>query len=347
MTTYLVTGGAGFIGSNFIHYLFQTYGNKIEVINLDLLTYAGNLMNLHDIEGYSNYHFIKGDICDTTLVSELMTMYEIDYVVHFAAESHVDRSIEDSKAFAQTNIMGTLNLLDCAKKSWVIEGGFKKGKKFLYISTDEVYGELGEEGYFTEETPLAPRNPYSASKASGEMMVEAYYKTHHFPTLRTRCTNNYGPYQFPEKVIPLFINHCIQNKKLPIYGDGLSIRDWLHVSDHCKAIDLVLSKGSLGSVYNIGDHTEKTTLEIAKIVIDTLNEEYQCNISSDYIDNVADRKGHDRRYAIDPAKIRTELGWTADIKFEDGIRETIAWYMRNLDFMEAIISGEYQNYYKQ
>jgi dTDP-glucose 4,6-dehydratase len=342
MKTYLVTGGAGFIGSNFIHYLFETYGDKIQVINVDLLTYAGNRMNLQQVESYSNYQFIKGDICDKGLVNNLMETYEVDYVVHFAAESHVDRSIEDGEVFIRTNITGTYNLLNCAKNCWKTEEGFKEGKKFLYVSTDEVYGELEAEGYFTEETPIAPRNSYSASKASGEMMAKAFYHTYGLPTLRTRCSNNYGPYQFPEKLIPLFINNCIHNEKLPIYGDGLAIRDWLHVKDHCKAIDLVLSKGELGDVYNIGGHNEKTTLEIATIVVDTLNKEYNFKISEDYISYVADRKGHDRRYAIDPSKICKELGWASHTKFEVGIKDTIAWYMEHPEFIEAIMSGEYQ-----
>jgi dTDP-glucose 4,6-dehydratase len=343
MKTYLVTGGAGFIGSNFIHYLFESYGDKIQVVNLDLLTYAGNKENLKEYEGKANYTFIKGDICDKTLVSKLMEKYDVDYVVHFAAESHVDRSIEDGKVFIKTNVMGTYNLLTCAKKAWETEKGFKEGKKFLYVSTDEVYGELAEEGYFTEETAISPRNPYSASKASGDMMAKAFYETFGVPVLRTRCSNNYGPYQFPEKLIPLFINNCIHNKNLPIYGDGLAVRDWLHVKDHCKAIDLVLSKGVLGEVYNVGGHNEKNTLEIAEIIVNTLKEQYNLNISEDYISHVADRKGHDRRYAIDPSKIGRELGWIPETKFEEGIKETIAWYMKHPEFIEAITSGEYKN----
>lgn len=342
MKTYLVTGGAGFIGSNFIHYLFENFGEEMQVVNLDLLTYAGNRRNLREYEDKCNYHFIKGDICDKELISNLLEKYDVDYVIHFAAESHVDRSIKDAEVFIRTNVMGTYNLLTCARKAWETVKGFKEGKRFLYVSTDEVYGELAEEGFFTEETPLAPRNPYSASKASGDMLVKAFCDTYGLPVLRTRCSNNYGSYQFPEKLIPLFINNCIHNKKLPIYGDGLAIRDWLYVKDHCKAIALVLSKGTIGEVYNVGGHNEKTTLEIAEIIVNTLNKEYNLNISSDYISYVADRKGHDRRYAIDPRKIGKELGWVPETKFETGIKETIEWYMKHPEFMEAIISGEYQ-----
>ncbi len=327
MITYLVTGGAGFIGSNFILYLYRTYGSDIQVVNLDLLTYAGNLKNLEEVEHFPTYHFIKGDICDTTLVETIMSDYDIDYVVHFAAESHVDRSIEDADDFVKTNVQGTLNLLNCAKKLWETTEGYKEDKKFLYISTDEVYGELGKEGYFTEESPLDPRNPYSVSKASGDMMSKAYYETYHFPALRTRCSNNFGPRQHSEKLIPLFIDNCIHHKKLPVYGDGCAVRDWIYVMDHCRAIDLVLSQGKLGEVYNIGSHNEKNTLEIAEAIVNILNQEYNYRISSDYISFVPDRKGHDRRYAIDSSKITRELGWSSEKSFHDGIRETVAWYM--------------------
>ncbi|WMJ88282.1 dTDP-glucose 4,6-dehydratase [Anaerocolumna sp. MB42-C2] len=331
MKTYLVTGGAGFIGSNFILYLYQVYGNDIEVINLDLLTYAGNLFYLKAIENDPDYHFIQGDICNTKLVEDIMKTYDIDYVVHFAAESHVDKSIKDTDVFAKTNIMGTLNLLNCAKKSWEIDNGFKTGKKFLYISTDEVYGELGKEGYFTETSPISPRNPYSASKASGDMMTKAYSETYGFPAVRTRCSNNFGPHQFYEKLIPLYIKNCLLNKKLPVYGDGSAVRDWIYVSDHCSAIDLVLQSGKLGEVYNIGSHNEKTTLEIAKTVTEILKNEYTIKIPEDRIAFVKDRKGHDRRYAIDSSKIGRELGWKPCKTFDEGIRETIKWYLNHMD----------------
>lgn len=340
MITYLVTGGAGFIGSNFIHYLLKNRGTKIQVINLDNLTYAGNLKNLQEVEGYANYHFIKGDICDAEIVGDIMEVYDIDYIVHFAAESHVDRSIKDSEVFAKTNIMGTLNLLNYAKKSWETTEGFKEGKRFLYVSTDEVYGELGKEGYFTEYSPLAPRNPYSASKASADIMAKAYYETYHFPVVITRCSNNYGPRQFPEKLIPLYINNGINHKSLPVYGDGSAVRDWIHVDDHCKGIDYALTRGKLGEAYNIGGHNEKTTLEIAEIIAAILNTEYNCDISSKDITFVADRKGHDRRYAIDASKINKELGWTPDIDFEEGIKETIAWYMKQQDYIKDVHTVE-------
>ncbi|QHQ62224.1 dTDP-glucose 4,6-dehydratase [Anaerocolumna sedimenticola] len=331
MKTYLVTGGAGFIGSNFILYLYQTYGSEIEVINLDLLTYAGNLHYLKKIEGYPTYHFIEGDICDTKLVENIMKTYDVDYIVHFAAESHVDRSIKEIDVFAQTNIMGTINLLNCAKKSWELDSGFKTGKKFLYISTDEVYGELGAKGYFTEESPIAPRNPYSVSKASGDMMTKAFFETYGFPSVRTRCSNNFGPHQYYEKLIPLFIKNSIQNKKLPVYGDGSAVRDWIYVYDHCCAIDLVLQNGKPGNVYNIGSHNEKATLEIAKTIIEILKNEFNIKIPEDSITFVEDRKGHDRRYAIDFSKISMELGWKPSKTFDEGLKETIKWYVNNMD----------------
>ncbi|MDF2587216.1 MAG: dTDP-glucose 4,6-dehydratase [Anaerocolumna sp.] len=342
MKTYLVTGGAGFIGSNFINHLFNTYQSNVQVINLDLLTYAGNPMNLKDLQDNEKYHFIQGDICDTKLVREIFSKYSVDYVVHFAAESHVDRSISDSEIFVKTNVLGTLTLLNAAKKSWETNTGFLDGKRFLYVSTDEVYGALGKDGYFTEETPISPRNPYSASKASADMMVKAFYETHNFPAVITRCSNNYGPHQFPEKLIPLYIYNGTHNKKLPVYGDGLAIRDWLYVMDHCSAIDLVLNKGKLGEVYNVGGHNEKTTLEIAEVIIDVLSKDYNINITKEYIDYVPDRKGHDRRYAIDPIKIKKELNWSPSVNFTEGIKKTIEWYMSHPDYLETIISGDYK-----
>ncbi len=347
MKTYLVTGGAGFIGSNFITYIFAKNYNNIRVINIDNLTYSGNLENLAAVEGNPNYEFIQGDVCDKNLITDVMGKNDIDYVVHFAAETHVDRSIENSKVFADTNILGTLNLLNCAKKSWEEENGFKPGKKFLYVSTDEVYGDLLHGGFFTEKTLLSPRNPYAASKAGAEMMVKAYYETHRLPINITRCSNNYGPYQFPEKLIPLLINNCINHKYLPIYGDGQNIRDWLFVDDHCKAIDMVITKGRLGEVYNIGGHNERTTVEIAKIIVDYLNKNYDSTITENLIKFVTDRKGHDRRYAIDSKKVSKELGWLPDTNFQDGIKKTIKWYIENQIWMNGITSGEYQNYYKK
>lgn len=359
MKSYLVTGGAGFIGSNFIKYTLGKYQNNIKLIVLDKLTYAGNLKTL---EGELNQiDFIKGDICDQKLVGEIFTKNEIDYVVNFAAESHVDRSIENPQLFLQTNILGTQNLLDCAMKSWKLKDDkYKEGKKFLQVSTDEVYGSLGDTGYFTEETPLNPRSPYSASKTSADLFVQAYIETYQFPANITRCSNNYGPYHFPEKLIPLIIKNILEGKELPVYGDGTNVRDWLYVIDHCKAIDIVLHDGKVGEVYNIGGHNEKKNIDIVKLTIDSIkklienNPEYQkalkidiSNINYNLIKFVKDRKGHDKRYAIDPAKITNELGWYPEKKFEDGIIKTIKWYLENQDWVENVVSGDYQDYYKK
>lgn len=327
MVTFLITGGAGFIGSNFIQYLFDNYGDGIEVINLDSLTYAANLKNLEEVEKFPGYHFIKGDICDSHLTEEIMSTYDVDYLVHFAAESHVDRSIQDAGVFVMTNVMGTLNLLNCAKRAWETKSGYKEGKRFLYVSTDEVYGALDKDGYFTEESPLNPRNPYAVSKASADMMVKAFFDTYGFPVLRTRCSNNYGPNQNAEKLIPNFIQKALNSEKLPVYGDGLAIRDWLYVKDHCSAIECVLTNGRPGDIFNVGGNNEKTTLEIADVLTGILKSKYHMEIPSDYIDFVPDRKGHDRRYAIDPGKICTELGWKPVISFDEGIAETVSWYM--------------------
>lgn len=324
MKTVLVTGGAGFIGSNFIHYMLERYDYKI--INLDLLTYAGNLKNLEGVENYPNYTFVHGDIRDRALLEQLFREYEIDTVINFAAESHVDRSIDEPEVFLTTNIMGTQALLDTAKRYWNLETdnrysrAYKEGTKFIQISTDEVYGSLGETGLFTEETPLAPNSPYSASKTSADLMVRAYYETYGMPVNITRCSNNYGPYQHTEKLIPLMITNCKANKKLPLYGDGMQVRDWLYVEDHCSAIDTVLHKGKIGEVYNIGGNNEKANREIVKLVIDRLNK------SEELIEYVADRPGHDRRYAIDNSKITRELGWQPKYTFEEGIAHTIRWY---------------------
>ena len=343
MKNILVTGGAGFIGSNFIKYMLETY--EYNIINIDNLTYAGNLENLTDIENNSKYIFIKADIRDRQVLEQIFTEHHIDTVVNFAAESHVDRSIEDPELFLTTNVLGTQALLDTAKKYWKVNPEdkhcrlFKEGVKYLQVSTDEVYGTLGKEGMFTETTPLAPNSPYSASKAGADMIVRAYYETFGMPINITRCSNNYGPYQFPEKLIPLMINNCINNKELPVYGDGMQIRDWLHVKDHCTGIDTVLHKGKIGEVYNIGGNNEKANIEIVKLIIQTLGK------SEELIKYVQDRPGHDRRYAIDNTKITTELGWAPSYTFEQGIKETIEWYLSHQEWMEKIVSGEYINYY--
>lgn len=346
MKTILVTGGAGFIGSNFVKLMLKKHSDY-KVINLDTLTYAGNLENLKDVSDNENYQFEKIDICDAKKVNEVFDKYEIDYVVNFAAESHVDRSIENPQIFLETNIIGAQNLLDAAKKHWKINPDdkysfeYKEGVKFLQVSTDEVYGALGKEGMFVETLPLMPNSPYSASKASADLVVRAYSETFGMPVNITRCSNNYGPYQFPEKLIPLMINNCMNGEKLPIYGDGMQVRDWLHVSDHCEAIDTVLHKGKLGEAYNVGGNNEKANLEIVKLIIKTLGK------TEDLIKYVQDRPGHDRRYAIDNTKITTELGWKPKYTFEEGMKETIQWYLDNMGWVENIVSGEYTKYYSE
>ncbi|WAG53840.1 dTDP-glucose 4,6-dehydratase [Clostridium estertheticum] len=344
MKTYLVTGGAGFIGANFIHYMLNKYSD-IKIINLDKLTYAGNLENLKDIETNSNYTFIQGDICDKELAEKLFFDNDIDYVVNFAAESHVDRSIKEPEIFVKTNVLGTVNILNVAKNSWEISGGFKEGKKFMQVSTDEVYGSLGETGFFLETTPLDPHSPYSSSKTGADLMVKAYFDTYKMPVNTTRCSNNYGPYQFPEKLIPLLINNCLNHKNLPVYGDGMNIRDWLYVEDHCKAIDMVINGGRLGEVYNIGGHNERANIQIVKTIISYLNENVDKEITEKLISYVEDRLGHDKRYGIDPTKIKEELGWYPETTFEVGIKKTIQWNLDNKEWMDNITSGEYQNYY--
>ena len=346
MKTYLVTGGAGFIGSNFIIYMLNKYSD-IRIINLDKLTYAGNLENLRGVENNENYTFVQGDICNKEFVNKIFAANEIDYVVNFAAESHVDRSIREPEIFAMTNIIGTVNLLNTAKESWETKEGWKEGKKFLQVSTDEVYGSLGATGYFIEATPLDPHSPYSSSKASADLMVKAYADTFKMPVNITRCSNNYGPYQFPEKLIPLLINNSINHKPLPVYGDGLNIRDWLYVEDHCKAIDMVINVGRTGEVYNVGGHNERTNIEIVKTVISYLNENVDKEITEKLIKFVEDRKGHDRRYGIDPIKIKEELGWYPETTFESGIQKTIKWYLDNNEWMKNVTSGEYQSYYRK
>lgn len=346
MKTYLVTGGAGFIGSNFVHYMLKRYSD-IRIINLDKLTYAGNLENLKEVESNSSYTFIQGDICDKELIEKIFSENDIDYVVNFAAESHVDRSIKEPEIFVVTNVIGTVTLLNAAKNAWEIDGGFKEGKKYLQVSTDEVYGSLGETGYFTETTPLDPHSPYASSKTSADLMAKAYFDTYKMPVNITRCSNNYGSFQFPEKLIPLLINNCLNHKSLPVYGDGLNIRDWIYVEDHCKAIDMVMNKGILGEVYNIGGHNERTNIQIVKTVINYLQEHVDKEITEDLITYVEDRKGHDQRYGIDPTKIKEELGWYPETTFEVGIEKTIEWYLQNNEWMKNITSGEYKNYYNK
>lgn len=319
----LVTGGAGFIGSCFVRYMLKNHPDY-KIINLDALTYAGNLDNLKDIETNPNYSFVHGNICDKQLVDSLMS--QVDACVNFAAESHVDRSITGPEIFIQTNVGGTLNLLEMAKKH--------KISRYLQVSTDEVYGTLGKTGYFTETTPLAPNSPYSASKASADMLVRAYYETYKMPVLTTRCSNNYGPYQFPEKLIPLFISNLLKGEKVPVYGDGMNIRDWLYVYDHCSAIDTVLHKGRLGEVYNIGGNNEKANIEITKLLIKELGRDESS------IKYVEDRLGHDRRYAIDSSKIQNELGWHPSVTFEEGIKITIDWYLNNQDWIKRLENRE-------
>ena len=319
MTKILVTGGAGFIGSCFVRHMLQKHPDY-KIINLDALTYCGNLENLNDIKNNPNYTFVHGNICDRKLARDLIS--EVDCVVNFAAESHVDNSIKHPEIFVETNVQGTLNLLQASKELGV--------DRFLQVSTDEVYGTLGATGYFYETTPLAPNSPYSASKASADMLVRAYYETYNMPVLNTRCSNNYGPYQYPEKLIPFFISRLLKDQKVPVYGDGLNVRDWLYVYDHCEAIDVVLHKGRIGQVYNIGGHNEKTNMEITKLILDAMGKDESS------IEYVQDRLGHDRRYAISNDKITTELGWKPSLTFEEGIKLTIDWYLNNQLWMKSI-----------
>ena len=328
----VVTGGAGFIGGNFVYYLLKNSDDK--VICYDKLTYAGNLETLKDAQDNPNFKFIRGDIANREQVYKMFEEEKPDVVVNFAAESHVDRSIEDPELFLRTNIIGTSILLDACKKFGI--------KRFHQVSTDEVYGDLPLDRpdlFFTEQTNLHTSSPYSASKASADLLVQAYQRTYQIPATISRCSNNYGPYHFPEKLIPLMIINALNNKKLPVYGVGANVRDWLFVEDHCAAIDLILRKGKVGEVYNIGGHNERTNLEVVKTILKILGK------GEDLIEFVTDRKGHDLRYAIDPTKIENELGWTPQTKFDDGIKKTVAWYLANRDWWEKIISGEYQNYY--
>ncbi|MBO8139973.1 MAG: dTDP-glucose 4,6-dehydratase [Thermosipho sp. (in: Bacteria)] len=346
----LVTGVAGFIGSNFVYYYLEKYKDR-KIIGLDKLTYAGNLENLEGLtpEQKKRFKFIKGDINNKELVEYIFEEYNIDGVINFAAESHVDRSIHDPQIFLKTNVLGTQSLLNVAKRYWQIDTQkFKDGVKFLQVSTDEVYGSLGPTGYFTEETPLDPHSPYSASKASADLIVKAYHDTYKMPINITRCSNNYGPYQFPEKLIPLMIWNALNHKELPVYGDGKQIRDWLYVTDHCRAIDLVFEKGRIGEVYNIGGHNEKENIYIVKKIIEILREKTgDEKINESLIKHVKDRPGHDRRYGIDPAKIKKELGWEPEIMFDEGIEMTIDWYLNNQDWIKRVISGEYLEFYEK
>ncbi len=329
----LVTGGAGFIGGNFVQYMVGKYP-QYDIFNLDLLTYAGDLTKHKSIETKENYFFLKADIADREIITSLFKKERFDYVVHFAAESHVDRSITDPGIFVQTNVLGTQVLLDASKEVNV--------KKFVHVSTDEVYGELefDPSTFFTEETPLQPNSPYSASKASSDLLVRAYNETYGLPVNITRCSNNYGPYHFPEKLIPLTISRVLNEQRVPVYGDGKNIRDWLHVIDHCSAIDLVMHEGINGEVYNVGGHNERTNLEVVKTIIKELGK------SEELIEFVQDRLGHDKRYAIDPTKLET-LGWTPTYNFETGIAQTIQWYLDNKEWWEQIISGDYQDYFNK
>lgn len=331
MKKILVTGGAGFIGSNFINYVLNDR-DDVEIVNLDKLTYAGNLENLKPVEGKKNYHFIRGDITNVELVDYLFRKFDIKFVINFAAESHVDRSILGSEIFYRTNVIGTNVLLEASRRFEV--------EKFLQISTDEVYGSLGSEGLFTETTPISPNSPYSSSKAAADLMVQAFHHTYGLPIVITRCSNNYGPLQFPEKLIPLMIINALNNKKLPVYGDGLNVRDWIYVIDHNKAVELVFEKGKVGEVYNIGASREMTNIEIVKLILKKLGK------SEDLIEYVKDRPGHDRRYAIDSSKIQNELGWKPSFEFEQAMDYTIEWYLKNKSWWERIISGQYQKYYE-
>ncbi len=377
MKTYLVTGAAGFIGSNFIKYLlYKKYKDEdIKVIVLDLLTYAGNYGTIKDDIDGKRCVFVHGDIRDRELADKLFAENDIDFVVNFAAESHVDRSIENPQLFLETNILGTQNLLDAARRAWVTGKdamgypAWKEGKRFHQVSTDEVYGSLGAKGYFTEATPLCPHSPYSASKTSADMIVKAYHDTYHMPVTITRCSNNYGPYHFPEKLIPLIINNILEGKQLPVYGKGDNIRDWLYVEDHCKAIDLVVREGRDGEVYNVGGHNEMRNIDIVKLTIKTIHDMMADDkqlrnilkkqvkdangdidiswINDSLITFVTDRLGHDQRYAIDPTKIKNELGWQPETMFAEGIVKTIRWNLEHQDWVNEVTSGDYQKYYEQ
>jgi dTDP-glucose 4,6-dehydratase len=345
MKNILVTGGAGFIGSHLVRLLVNKYPNY-HIVNMDVLTYAGNLDNLKDIESMENYTFVKCDICDIEKVKQVFADHKIDSVIHLAAESHVDRSIEDPFSFAQTNVMGTLSLLQAAKAFW--NGNFTN-KLFYHVSTDEVYGSLGEEGFFTETTSYDPHSPYSASKASSDHFVRAFADTYGLPTIISNCSNNYGSYQFPEKLIPLFINNIVHNKPLPVYGKGENVRDWLFVNDHARAIDVIFHDGKLGETYNIGGFNEWKNIDLINVMIKTVDRLLgrKVGASENLITYVTDRAGHDLRYAIDSSKLKDELGWQPSLQFEEGIEKTVAWYLDNKEWLENITSGDYKEYYKK
>jgi dTDP-glucose 4,6-dehydratase len=341
----LITGGAGFIGTHLVKHWVKTYSNQL-VINVDLLTYAGNLENLRDIENSKNYKFIKGDIRDADFLSQLFIDYPIDSVIHLAAESHVDRSITDPQSFLETNILGTFQLLNACKNAWKDQ---REGKLFYHVSTDEVFGSLGEEGYFTEETAYDPRSPYSASKAASDHLVRAYFHTYHLPVVISNCSNNYGPYQFPEKLIPLMIRNIIGMKNLPVYGDGKNSRDWLWVGDHVSAIDLIFHHGEMGETYAIGGHNEWQNLALVQFLCQSIDKKLGRaeGTSEKLITFVTDRKGHDRRYAIDASKLKDKLGWEPQISPEEGMVKTVDWYVENAEWLDSVTSGSYQEYYKK
>jgi len=341
----LITGGAGFIGTHLVKHWVRTYTNQL-VINVDLLTYAGNLENLRDIENSENYKFIKGDIRDADFLSQLFLDYPIDSVIHLAAESHVDRSITDPQSFLETNILGTFQLLNTCKNAWKDQ---TEGKLFYHVSTDEVFGSLGEEGYFTEETAYDPRSPYSASKAASDHLVRAYFHTYHLPVVISNCSNNYGPYQFPEKLIPLMIRNIIGMKNLPVYGDGKNTRDWLWVGDHVSAIDLIFHRGEKGETYAIGGHNEWQNLALVQFLCRSIDKKLgrEEGTSEKLITFVTDRKGHDRRYAIDASKLKDNLGWEPQISPEEGMVKTVDWYVENAEWLDSVTSGSYQEYYKK
>lgn len=349
MHNILVTGGCGFIGSNFVRFALQRLP-EARIVNLDKLTYAGNPANLHEVENNPRYQFVHGDICDQVLLDKLFVEERIDTVVHFAAESHVDRSIEGPAAFIQTNILGTFCLLETARKFWLSSSRpAVPSPRFLHVSTDEVFGSLGETGLFTEKTPYDPRSPYSASKASSDHLVSAYHHTYGLPTLMTNCSNNYGPYHFPEKLIPLIINNAWNGQDLPVYGDGRNVRDWLYVVDHCEAILTVLQNGRVGETYNVGGNCEKQNIEVVRTICDILDEKVAPLATGQarrsLIKFVKDRAGHDRRYAIDASKLKNELGWEPRVGFDDGLRMTIDWYLNNTAWIAQVVDGSYREYY--